>query len=172
MKSLRIARAFGAAFGLVMLGALAMAGVSPYWGGGTPGTTGPWLGDTNFNISSLWNAYVTGSGYNFTTSLSVSQTATQVACTQLTSDAIQNITVSAGTGSVCLPTAVGGKQVYISNSTGSTVDIFSSNTSFTPGTTDTINTAAGSSAYTGLTTHKIADCVAVANGAWFCASGS
>ncbi len=173
MKSLRIARAFGAAFGLVMLGAVAMAATSAYWGGNTPGTTGPWLGDANFNIASLWQAYVTGSGVNATPVISASQTTTQAGCTQLNSDMMQNVTTSASTGAVCLPPAVAGKMVYIGNSTGQTIDLFSSATPGVPGgATDTINTTAGTSAYTGLTTHKVADCVAVAAGAWFCSSGS
>jgi hypothetical protein len=172
MKSLRYARAFGAAFALVMLGAVSMAAVSPYWQSTTPGTQGPWLGDNNFNIFTLWRAFVTSSGYSFTSGLSVSQTATQVACTQLNTDGIQEVKTSAGTGSVCLPTAVAGKQIYIGNASGQTIDIFASNTPFTVGTADTINGTAGSSAYTGLTNGKNTDCFAAANGAWYCTSGN
>ena len=173
MKMLRFARAFGAAFGLVLLGAASMALVSPFWNGSTPTSLGPWLGDNNISLGTLWTAYTTSAGYNATGALSVSQTTTQAGCTQLNSDAMQQVKTSASTGSVCLPPAISGKQIYIGNATTQTIDIFSSATpGVQGGATDTINGTAGTSAYTGLTSGKNTDCFAPAAGFWNCTSGS
>ena len=150
----------------------AYAAVSPFWGGQSPGVTGPWLGDTTFNISSLWSAHTRMAGMGYTAGLSVSQTTGQANCTQLNADAMQQISTSAAAGYVCLPTAQPGKEIFIGNATGQTINIYSSNTPFTAGTPDTINGTAGSTAYTGLTTGKNADCFAAAGGAWYCSSGS
>ena len=135
-----------------------------------PGVNGPTLGDPLSNLYSLTQAYVNLAGLGNHTGLSVSQTSAQANCTQLDNNALQNVSTSSSTGYVCLPTAYSGKVVMILNSTSSTIDIYSSAISFTPGTADTINTTAGTSAYTGLTTHKITICAAVANGAWGCGS--
>ena len=80
------------------------------------------------------------------------------------------VTGSSGTGYICLPTAYSGHWQIIANATGQTIDIYSSAASYVAGTADTINTSAGTSAYTGLTTHKTAICFAYANGAWACGS--
>lgn len=181
MKSLRFARAFGASFGLVMLGAVVMAGVSPFWGGSTPTSFGPWLGDNNINIGNLWRAHVGQQFMSFNSGLSVSQTNTQAACTQLNNEAMQEVTTSAGTGSVCLPTAFGGKNVLIGNASGQTISLYGAPAtscttqfacSFVPGTQDTINGTTGSTAYTGLSTGKNVDCFSPANGKWYCSAGN
>lgn len=138
-----------------------------------PGSTGPSLGDPTTNLWSLTRAYTMGRDLASSSALSVSQTATQGACTQLAQIAqyaLVNITTSAGTGSICLPTAVSGRWQVIFNNTGQTIDIFGSATTFTPGTQDTINNVTGSTAYTGLTTRKTALCFAIANGVWSCGS--
>jgi len=171
MKLVQAARAAGTAFALVLIGALAQAAVSPFWNGQTPSTSGPWLGDTTFNIRSLWDAYTTSRGMGYSAGLSVSQTTGQANCTQLNNDAMQEIKTSAAAGFVCLPTAQPGKDIYIANATGQTINVYSNPTSFVAGTPDTINGTAGTTAYAGLTTGKNADCFVPAGGAWYCSSG-
>jgi hypothetical protein len=172
---LKFARSFGAAFALVLLGAvfaLAVPTALPL-----PSTPGPFLGDFGNNLYTITQNYLAGSGHGATNLGSVSQTATQAACTQIgvsgqNDSTLYQVTTSAGTGSVCLPTAIAGRIVYVTNATGQTIDLFSNVVSYTSGTADTINTSAGTGAYTGLTTHKMAVCVAAVNGAWFCGSVS
>lgn len=171
MKLLKTARALGAGFALVTLGFVAaFAANSAFWGGNTPGTTGPWLGDNNFNINSLYVAHARLAGLGYNPALSVSQTSGQANCTQLNNDALQEVKTSASTGYVCLPTAVSGKVVMIGNASGQTIDIYSSATSYTSGTADKINGTAGTSAYTGLTSGKSTVCFAANNGFWYCGS--
>ena len=180
MNMLRFGRAFGAAFALVLLGFAAYATVSPMWGGNgpgstygqVPGTNGPWLGDSNFNVYTLWRNYTYGSGHSYVNGISASQTSGQANCTQLTNDAFQQVSTSASTGYVCLPTAVAGKWVVISMVPAQTLDIYSSATPFTSGTADTINGSAGTSAYTTNTgSNHTTQCFAQNNGAWNCMSG-
>lgn len=135
-----------------------------------PGTNGPSLGDFTTNLYTLTQAYTQLARVGNHSSLSVSQTAGQANCTQLDANALQQIATSASTGYVCLPTAVSGKLVVVYNGTGQSVSIYSSASSFTSGTADTINGTAGSTAYTGMTTLKTAICAAVANGTWACGS--
>jgi hypothetical protein len=73
---------------------------------------------------------------------------------------------------VCLPTALSGKNIRIFNQSGSTVNIYGSNTFAVPGTQDTINNVVGSTAYAGMTTLKNADCFVPKIGVWACTSGS
>jgi hypothetical protein len=172
-KLLSFGRAFGAGFGLVLLGFVAaFAANSAYWGNNTPGTTGPWLGDSTFNISSLYVAHARLAGIGYNPNLSVSQTSAQANCTQLNNDGLQQVKTSAATGYVCLPTAVSGKIVMISNPSASTIDIYSSAQSYVSGTADTINGTAGTTAYTSLTTGLNTICFAPNNGAWNCITGS
>lgn len=170
MKKSFFASLAGTLFGGVLLVAgLALGAALPLPGGGS----GPQLGDPVTNLFTLTQAYTMGRGLASSSSLSVSQTATQAACTQLSQApafALVTVGTSAATGSVCLPTANSGNWVVIFNATGQTIDLFTSVTSFTPGTADNINTVAGSSAYTGLTTHKTAICYAPSNGNWACGS--
>jgi hypothetical protein len=172
MKNLLVvARAAGASFALVLLGMVAMAANSAYWQNNTPSVTGPWLGDSTFNISTLYMAHARLAGVGYNPALSASQTSGQANCTQLNNDGLQQVSTSASTGYVCLPTAVSGKVVLIANAvSGQTIDIYSSATSYTSGTADTINGTAGTTAYTGLTTGKSAICFAANNGAWYCGS--
>jgi hypothetical protein len=168
MKALRLARAFGAAFALVLLGFASHAALIQ-----NNAPQGPWLGDGFLNLGTLLTAYQTSASMQNHAAISASQTLTQAGCTQLDASTMQEIKTSASTGSVCLPTAIAGKEVLIGNATGQTIDIFSSVTSFTSGTADTINGTAGTSAYTGLsgTNHQV-QCDAMANGTWYCASGT
>lgn len=181
MKLLSAARAMGVSFALVLIGAFAYANVSPVWSptpgpgvtnGTTPGTNGAWLGDSTFNIYTLWLAIHRGQGAGYSPALSVSQTSGQANCTQLSTDWFQEVKTSASTGYVCLPTAVAGKQVVIGNASGQTIDIYSSAVSFTSGTADTINGTAGTTPYTNLTSGKTSECFAANNGAWYCTSSN
>ncbi len=163
----------GSLFGTLLGGLLLAAGLALSAALPLPGVTGPTLGDPVSNLYTLAKAYTQGSGLASSSALSVSQSSGQANCTQLAQGpgfALTNIGTSAGTGYVCLPTAYSGAWQVIYNSTGSTVDIYSSAVSFTPGTADTIDGTAGSTAYTGLTTKKVAICYAVANGSWACGS--
>lgn len=166
MNLIRAARAFGGAFALVLLGVVAHATIP------LPSVNGPSLGDASANIYSIVNAITQNSQMGFSSGLSVSQTSGQANCTQLGSNALQEIKTSAAAGYVCLPTAVAGKEVLIANATGQTINVYSSAASFASGTADTINGTAGTTAYTGLTTGKNADCFVPANGAWYCASAN
>lgn len=170
MRMLRFARAAGAAFALVLFGAaFGMAAVSPYWQGQTPGSTGAWLGDSTFNINSLWRAHVTGAGMSYTSLTTISQTSAQANCTQINPDAMVEAKTSAATGYLCLPSAVAGKVVMIGNASGQTIDLYSSATPGVPGgATDTINGTAGTTAYTSMSSGKNTVCFAANNGAWYC----
>ena len=174
MKLLQAARAFGVAFALVVIGAVAgFAANSSYWQNQTPGSTGAWLGDSNFKIYTLWRANNQNAGHAYTSGISASQTSAQANCTQLSSDALQQVSTSASTGYVCLPTAVSGKIIMIAMVPAQTLDIYSSATSYVSGTADTINGTAGSTAYTANTgTNKQTICFAPNNGAWSCLTGS
>lgn len=160
-------RAFGAAFALVLLGALAQANISPFWGTQAPSTNGPWLGDSNFNINTLYLAHERLAGHGYAPSLSVSQTSAQANCTQLGNDGFQQIATSAAAGYVCLPTAQPGKAIMIANATGQTINLYSSATGYA-GTADNINGTVGTTAYTGLTTGKTAICFVPAANNWYC----
>lgn len=157
--------------GMLLIGALAFGAALPLPGGGS----GPQLGDPVTNLYTLTQAYTMGRGLANLGTLSASQTNSQTGCTQLSQApqySLVNVSTSSSTGALCLPTAYSGSWVVIANSTSQTINLYSSLVSFTPGTTDNINTSAGSSAYAGLTTHKVAICYAVANGSWFCGSVS
>lgn len=136
-----------------------------------PAVNGPSLGDYNANIYTLTQAITNANQMSFTPTLSASQTTTQAGCSQMTTTML-NVSTSAGTGSVCLPTAFAGREIYINNPTGSTIDLFGSATTAVAGTQDTINGTTGTTAYTGLTTGKTTTCFSPANGTWACASGS
>jgi hypothetical protein len=171
MKLIReIARAFGAACSVVLLsGWFAFAVIQ------NSAPNGPFLGDGNVNLYSLLNAITQDNQMGFQSVSTVSQTLTQAACTQLnTTFPMVNVIsgASAGTGSLCLPTATAGREFYIGNATGQTLDLFGSATTAVSGTQDTINGTAGTSAYTGLTNGKNSNCFAPAAGVWFCTSGS
>ena len=158
---LKFAKAFGASFGLVLLGALfALAAQTslPY-----PTVNGPFLGDSNNNLWTITDNYGRGTGYFAASGLSVSQTSGQSNCTQLGTDAFQQIGTSAATGYVCLPTAIAGKLVLVQNGTGQTIDVYGKGS-------DTINGTAGSTAYTGLTTQKLLICSAGVAAKWQCGS--
>lgn len=181
MRLLPYFRAFGAGFALVLLGVFAHAVVSPFWSNSGPGTTygnppsvnGPWLGDQVVNLYTVWRAITWDGGVSVTPAISVSQTSGQANCTQLSNDGFQQITTSASTGYACLPTAQAGKRTTIVMTPAQTLDIYSSAVSFVSGTADTINGTAGTTPYTTNTgSNKTTICIAPANGAWNCVTGS
>lgn len=135
-----------------------------------PGVNGPTLGDANSNLYSIIEGYTAGRGVGVSASISASQSSTQANCTQLSQAPqylIANVT-GASTTYVCLPTAFSGRMQLIWMNVSQTLDIYSSAVSFTPGTTDTINTTAGTTPYTSNTGKKLTLCYAYANGAWAC----
>lgn len=172
MKLISAARAFGVTFALVLIGVVGHASVSPVWQNQAPSIQGAWLGDSYFNIFTVWRAHVTLSGISYTPSISASQTSGQANCTQLNADGMFQVLTSASTGYLCLPTAIAGKEALIANGTGQTIDLYTSATPYVSGTQDTINGTTGTTPYTSLTTGKNADCFAPNNGAWYCTSGN
>lgn len=135
-----------------------------------PAVNGPYLGDQLNNLYAITQAYITGSGYGSHGGLSVSQTSGQANCTQLDSNALQEVKTSASTGYVCLPAAISGKEILIGNAAGQTIDLYGAPTTASAvlGTQDTINGTTGSTPYTGMTTGKNVLCFAPANGTWYC----
>lgn len=171
MKLLSYFRAAGAGFALVLLGGLAYAAVSPYWGA-IPGVTGPWLGDSVFNINSIWTAYNRDAGHGAASITVISQVGGQANCTQLPNDAFIELKTSASFGGVCLPSAIMGKGVHVGNATGQTISMYTSATSAVSGTADTINGTVGTTPYTTLTSGKSSDCFAANTGAWYCSTAN
>jgi hypothetical protein len=137
-----------------------------------PAVNGPYLGDAVNNLYQITNAYHRLNGISTTSAISASQTLGQATCTQLNFNGMQEITTSAATGGVCLPTAFSGKMIVIANATGQTINIYGSATPFTAGGQDNINTVVGTSAYTNLTTHKTAICSSASNGNWYCSTSN
>lgn len=161
-------RGFGAAFALVTLGFLMAkaASVLPL-----PGTNGPSLGDPTTNLYSITQALQNNTFNNYYSVTTVSTTLTQAGCTQLNYGMTFLTATLGGTGSVCLPTARPGADVYVADNTGQTVDIFSSVTAWSTTQTDAINGTAGTSAYTSMTNGLSVECFAPAGGSWWCVSG-
>jgi hypothetical protein len=155
-----------ATLGLAACCAIAWGAAQPL-----PGINGPSLGDPAANLYTLTQAYLSGSGFGTGASsgISPSQTSGQANCTQTgLTNKLHYLKTSAGTGYICLPVAASGRDIKYYNATGQTIDVYSTPNGFTPGTADTINGTAGTSAYTSLTTGKNMECFAYANGAWTC----
>jgi hypothetical protein len=157
---------------ILMTTAAILASVAIAWAAQLPlpAVNGPYLGDQLNNLYAITQAYITGSGYGARGGLSVSQTSGQANCTQLDSNALQEVKASASTGYVCLPAAISGKEILIGNAAGQTIDLYGAPTTASAvlGTQDTINGTTGSTPYTGMTTGKNVLCFAPANGAWYC----
>lgn len=158
--SIRAFRAMGAAFALVILGALAQAAFL------LPSTNGPGLGDVNVNPFTLAQGINLDNQSAVSSGLVASAT-TQATCTVIANPNNQFSTVAAS-GAACLPPAVAGRRVWISNEGANALQLFGSNTPVTPSTQDTINTVAGSTAYAHPIANKLTLCFAEANGAWRC----
>jgi hypothetical protein len=169
MKIISAARAFGAAFAFVLLGAIAQHALAVL---PTP-LTGPSMGDQNTNIFTLQQAVTFNNQNGFSAALTANNANSQSTCTALTNP-LNLVTTSTSTGSLCLPTAVAGRIVMIGNGTSNGLNLFGSNTTFVVGTQDTINGTTGSTANTTVlpsassTANKNAFCFSPANGAWNC----
>lgn len=139
-----------------------------------PAFNGPWLGDQINNLATIINAHILGSGYGTGAAITtISQTSGQANCTQTgLKNMMHYLQTSASTGYICLPTAISGRLVMYLNATGQTIDVYSSATSFTPGTADKINGTAGTSAYTSMTSGINLICFSPANGLWACGAVS
>lgn len=160
MKLLRALRAMGVALGLTIVGAGLAFAVLP-----TP-DQGLRLTDWFSLQQAITNRNQTGFA-----SLTPGAANTQSTCASVVTPMV-SITTSVANGSICLPTATGGREVFIANGSGQTVNTFTSNSPFTVGTADTINGSPGSTAYTSLTTGKNLHCFTPANGSWFCTAGN
>lgn len=160
-------RAAGAAFALVLLGAMAQATLQ------IPGVQGPFLGDQNTNFFSVASAINNNNQNAFSAALAAPNANVQLTCTNITNP-LNLVTSSVNTGSLCLPPATAGRIVMVGNGTSNGLNLFGSNTPFTPGTQDTINGTTGSTANTTVlpsassTQNKNAFCFSPGNGLWNC----
>jgi hypothetical protein len=169
MKAFQLARAFGAGFALVLVGAIVgySAVVLPL-----PSASGPTLGDPTTNLYSVVQGLQNNQYTNYFSVTSIDTTSGQANCTQLTYGMTYLTQSLSGTGYVCLPTAKPGTETFIFNNTGQTVDIYGSATTAQAGVQDNINGTVGTSAYAGMTNGKNADCFVPALGNWACSSGN
>lgn len=137
-----------------------------------PGVTGPFLGDQNANIFTLTQALTLLNQLGVGSALTSGAANVQATCLQL-AQPLNQITTNASTGSVCLPTAVAGRVVWIVNVTANQVNLFGANAPFVPGVQDTINGTTGSTANTTVlpaaAANKTSVCISPANGVWNCA---
>lgn len=136
-----------------------------------PGVNGPFLGDQSANIFTLTQALTLLNQLGVGSALTSGPANVQATCLPL-AQPLNQITVNASTGSVCLPTAVAGRVMWITNTTANQVNLFGANAPFVPGTQDTINGSTGSTANTTVlpaaAANKTAVCMSPANGAWNC----
>lgn len=164
---IRACRAAGAAFALVLLGALAHGALQ------LPGVQGPFLGDQNTNLYSVAQAINLNNQNAASAALGAPNANVQATCTAIVNP-LNLVTTSVSTGSLCLPPAVAGRIVMIGNGTSNGLNLFGANAPFTPGTADTINGSTGATANTTVlpsassTANKNAFCFSPANGAWNC----
>lgn len=166
MNLIRIARAFGASFALVVLGYVAHAALT------LPATQGPFLGDYNVNPYTLALAINNLNQNGNSPALTATGSSSQTGALPLVNPLNQITGPAAGAG-VNLPTATAGRIVMVSTflGGGNGPNIFGSNTPFTVGTNDTINGTAGSTPYN-PGANKLVVCMSPANGAWICGSSS
>jgi len=136
-----------------------------------PGVQGPSLGDQNTNIYTITQAINLLNQAGFSAAQTSGVANAQATCLNL-SNPLNQITSNVSTGSVCLPAAIAGRIVFITNTTANQINLFGSNTPQTVGTQDTINGTAGSTANTTVlpaaATNKVSICISPANGAWNC----
>ena len=174
MKALSFARAFGAAFALVLVGFLAghAGSVLPL-----PSASGPSLGDPTTNLYSVTQALQNNTTSNFFSFTTITVAAGQTTSTQL-QPGFNFLTAAVGvTPTMALPTAKPGSDIQIINNTGVGLALFGSATPFTPGGQDYINNVigntlnAGGSAY-GVGNGKVAQCVVPQGGNWWCVTGN
>ena len=154
-----------------LAGALVAAAVGAVFAAtGTPPGTGPQL------IDGAWlNGLAGGQNYTFQAGITAHSGGTQAACLNLTPGTwmYEVDTVGAAGDSICLPFAVAGNTLVISNAaTTNSMNIFAQpGTNALTGTTDTINNVANATAYA-LTAANNVDCFVAKNGLWKCARGN
>lgn len=157
MKVIAGLRAMGAAFALVLIGALAHAVV------GTPPGTGPAL------VDGVWlNGLAGGTNYSYQSGITAHAGGTQAAAVQLAAgiNMVDVDTVTTTGDSVALPQCVAGTYLFVANAGAQTLDVYGSPTvNSLTAANDTINGTAGSTAYT-LTNNTNAIFFCAKNGAW------
>ena len=167
-----------------------------------PAQTGPYLGDSTVNLYTLTNAIGSDNQLAYTTVTGISTTTvSQATCTTIGNSPTPGAipapaaiylasTATAATGAVCLPTAYAGRELYIYNNTGQTVNFYSNLTSV-GAATDTINNVAGTTALAVVTIGAnagaaVVNCISmpgsaagvapaglnVGGGAWACQRGN
>lgn len=178
MKALNLMRASVVAFALALIAMpLAYSQQRSSVQIPAPGTTGPSLGDTNTNLSTIAQGLQNNNfanAFSYTT-LTVSAGATTSTILQY---GMNFLTAAVGTtATVILPTAKPGTEIFIANNTGQGVAIFGSTSPFTPGGIDYINNVAGNTVaatppYAIPTGKNAVQCFVPQGGNWWCASGS
>lgn len=164
MRSLR--NTFLGAAAIVVAATVAAQAVIPL-----PGVNGPFLGDQSANIFSLTQALTLLNQSGFNSAITSGPANVQATCFQL-SNPLNQITSNVSTGSVCLPAALPGRIVWITNTTANGVNLFGANSPAVVGTQDTINGSTGSTANTTVlpaaAANKTTICMSPATGAWNC----
>lgn len=143
--------------------AFAVVGTPPIPANGFGAVDGTWL-----------NGLAGGQNELFQNGITAHAGGTQAACLVLTpgSQLYEVDTVANSGDSICLPFAVGGMDIQISNSGAQPMSVYgqSANNPLTSAA-DTINGTAGSSAYS-VTNATNVQCFVAKNGAWKCVKGS
>ena len=116
-----------------------------------------------------------GQNFSYQSGITAHAGGTQASCLVLTAgNLLQQVsTVATSADSVCLPYALQGEMMIVANAAASnTLDIYAqSGTNGATNSTDTINAASNTSAYT-LSANNNAICFAPKNGIWNCIKGS
>jgi hypothetical protein len=168
MKALKLTRAFGASFALVLVGFLAaQAGsVLP-----RPSVNGPSLGDPVTNLDSVVQALQNNTTSNFTSFTTLTVGAGAATSTAL-AYGFNFLTAASGTTpGVTLPQAKPGADVVVVNNTGQGLNLFAGATPFTAGGIDYINGVAGTTPYVQTSNGKSVQCIVPQGGNWWCVSG-
>lgn len=138
--------------GVVLIGLNVARAVLPL-----PVQTGPYLGDYTVGFYTLANAIGSDNQLAYSIVTNISTTSGQANCTNIGNSPTPGqvpapaaillaTTLTSATGYVCLPTAFAGREIYILNNTGQTIDFYSNATGVVS-TVDTINNVAGTTAY-------------------------
>lgn len=102
-----------------------------------------------------------GGGYTCATGITAHAGGLQPSAVPITTAIFNVTTVGSAGDSVCLPSAVGGQAITVINSSGTSMNVFSSNAS----TADTINGTAGTTAYA-IAGGKAVEFISPAAGVW------
>lgn len=160
-RSLRDMVLGAALFGAAV--AVAAVGIAPITGGGPALIDQTWL-----------NGLAGGQNFSYQSGITAHAGGTQAACLVLPAGIylLEVDTVASSADSVCLPFAVQGMNISIANAGANSMNIFAqAATNGASGSTDTINGASNTSAYS-LSANNNAECFAAKNGGWKCVKGS